>query len=194
VSLASPRECPSTLLKSAVWRSANTVRLATVQIAKMRHGFGKVASIFLGEAGLVAAVGLSLPDWWIQGDAAVAQATTMRGNVVQYASSEMMTRTMLLSGEHFSYMKAMHGSFKDRFFGSSLVRVNIALKELIHCVALITHVMSALQFGGTYLNLVALWTRKLQQVLAAFHVFSLSLIHRPSAGLLSRQFYTSRVQ
>src|ERR1017187_7673086 len=79
-----------------------------------------------------------------------AAATTMRGNAVQYASSEMMTRTILLSGEHFSYMKAMHGSFKDRFFGSSLVRVNIALKELIHCVALITHVMSALQFGGTY--------------------------------------------
>src|ERR1035441_1771101 len=25
----------------------------------------------------------------------------------------MMTRAMLLSGEHFSYMKAMHGSFKD---------------------------------------------------------------------------------
>ena len=31
-----------------------------------------------------------------------AAATTMRGNAVQYASSEMMTRTMLLSGEHFS--------------------------------------------------------------------------------------------
>ena len=97
------------------WITTLTVTEARhlVQIAKMRHGFGKVASIFLGEAGLVAAVGLSLPDWWIQGDAAVAQATTMRGSAVQYASSEMMTRAMLLSGEHFSYMKAMHGSFKD---------------------------------------------------------------------------------
>ena len=84
-----------------------------VQIAKMNHGFGRVASIFLGEAGLVAAIGMSLPDWWIQGDAAVAQATTMRGSAVQYASSEMMTRAMLLSGEHLSYMKATHGSFKD---------------------------------------------------------------------------------
>jgi Tol biopolymer transport system component len=97
------------------WITTLTVTEARrlVQIAKIRHGFGKVASIVLGEAGLVAAAGLSLPDWWIQGDAAVAQATAMRGSAIQYASSEMMTRAMLLSGEHFSYMKAMHGSFKD---------------------------------------------------------------------------------
>jgi len=97
------------------WITTLTVTEARhlVQIAKMRHGFGKVASMVLGEAGLVAAVGLSLPDWWIQGDAAAAQATTMPGSAVQYASSEMMTRAMLLSNEHFSYMKAMHGSFKD---------------------------------------------------------------------------------
>jgi hypothetical protein len=97
------------------WITTLTVTEARhlVQIAKMRHGFGKVASMVLGEAGLVAAVGISLPDWWIQGDAAVAQTTTMRGSAIQYASSEMMTRAILLSGEHFSYMKAMHGSFKN---------------------------------------------------------------------------------
>ena len=84
-----------------------------VQVAKMSHGFGKVAMFLFGDAGLASTIGISLPSWWMQGDAAVAAATTMRGGAAQFASSEMMTRAMLLSGEHFSYMKAMHGSLKD---------------------------------------------------------------------------------
>src|ERR1039457_6599836 len=97
------------------WITTLTVTEARhlVQIAKMNHGFGKVASIFLGEAGLVAAIGMSLRDWWTRGEAVGAKATTMRGSAVQYASSKMMTRAMLLSGEHLSYMKATHGSFKE---------------------------------------------------------------------------------
>ncbi len=97
------------------WITTLTVTEARhlVQIAKMNHGFGKLATIFFGDAGLAATMGMSLPSWWLQGDAAVAQATTMRGGAAQFASSDMMTRAMLLSGEHFSYMKAMHGSLKD---------------------------------------------------------------------------------
>jgi len=97
------------------WITTLTVTEARhlVQIAKMNHGFGKVASTFFGEAGLASAIGMALPNWWLAGDAAVAEATTMRGGASQYASSEVMTRAMLLSGEHFSYMKAMHGSLKD---------------------------------------------------------------------------------
>jgi len=37
----------------------------------------------------------------------------LRGGVGQFASSEEATRALLLSGQHFSYMKAIHGSFTD---------------------------------------------------------------------------------
>ena len=97
------------------WITTLTVTEARhlVQVAKMNHGTGRIAYTLFGEAGLASTIGMSLPSWWIQGDAAVAAATTMRGGAAQFASSEMMTRTLLLSGDHFSYMKAMHGSLKD---------------------------------------------------------------------------------
>ena len=84
-----------------------------MQIAKMNHGFGKVAGVLFGEAGLAATLGMSLPDWWIAGDARAAQTALLRGGIGQYASSEMATRALLLSGDNFSFMKAMHGSLRD---------------------------------------------------------------------------------
>jgi Tol biopolymer transport system component len=98
------------------WIDTITVQEARrlVQIAKMNHGFGKVASFFFGEAGLASTLGLSLPQWWMAGDARNAESTLLRGGVGQYASSEMATRALLLSGDKFSYMKAIHGSFRDQ--------------------------------------------------------------------------------
>lgn len=98
------------------WINTITVEEARhlVQIAKMNHGFGKLASVFFGEAGLAGTLGMSLPDWWVAGDAREAQTTLLRGGIGQYASSEMATRALLLSGDNFSFMKAMHGSFRDQ--------------------------------------------------------------------------------
>jgi hypothetical protein len=42
-----------------------------------------------------------------------AEATMMRGGAGQFASSEATTRALLLSGQHYSFMKAEHGSYKD---------------------------------------------------------------------------------
>ena len=97
------------------WINTITVQEARhlVQIAKMNHGFGKVASVLFGEAGLAGTLGMSLPDWWIAGDARAAQTAVLRGGIGQYASSEMATRALLLSGDNFSFMKAMHGSLRD---------------------------------------------------------------------------------
>jgi len=83
------------------------------QIAKMNHAFGKLGSTLLGESGLAMVLGWTLPDWWFEGDARVAETTMLRGGIGQFASSEEATRALLLSGQHFSYMKAMHGSFTD---------------------------------------------------------------------------------
>lgn len=84
-----------------------------VQIAKMNHGYGKVMYAIFGESGLAAVLGWSTPDWWLAGDARAAETSMLRGGVGQYASSEMATRALLLSGESYSFMKAMHGSFND---------------------------------------------------------------------------------
>jgi hypothetical protein len=84
-----------------------------VQIAKMNHGFGRLASTLFGDAGLASVLSWSLPSWWLEGDARAADTSMLRGGVGQYASSEMATRALLLSGQNYSYMKAMHGSFRD---------------------------------------------------------------------------------
>ncbi len=83
------------------------------QVAKMNEGFGKVASTLFGEAGTASVFGWTLPSWWVQGDARVAETTLLRGGVGQFASSEETERALLLSGQHYSYMKAIHGSYRD---------------------------------------------------------------------------------
>ncbi len=84
-----------------------------VQIAKMNHGYGKIMYAVFGESGLAGVLGWSLPEWWIAGDSRAAESALLRGGVGQYASSEMATRALLMSGENYSFMKAMHGSFRD---------------------------------------------------------------------------------
>ncbi len=84
-----------------------------VQVAKMNHGFGKMMYAMFGESGLATTLGWSLPDWWLAGDARATQSALLRGGVGEYASSEMATRAFLMSGQNYSYMKAMHGSFRD---------------------------------------------------------------------------------
>jgi len=92
--------------------TANETR-QLVQIAKMNHGFGKLAYIVFGEAGLASTMAVTLPDWWAAGDARVAETSTLRGGIGQFASSEQVERALLLSDQHYSYMKAMHGSYRD---------------------------------------------------------------------------------
>jgi hypothetical protein len=84
-----------------------------VQLAKISHGFGKMVYALFGESGLELVTGWSAPAWWLAGDARAAETGLLRGGVGQYASSEMTMRALLMSGKNFSFMKAMHGSFKD---------------------------------------------------------------------------------
>src|SRR5215471_151738 len=90
-----------------------------VQIAKINHGFAKAAYLFFGESGLEFVGAWSMPAWWLAGDVRAAQTGLLRGGVGQYASSEMMMRTMLMSGQKFSFMKAMHGSLKEAVPGEA---------------------------------------------------------------------------
>jgi len=85
-----------------------------VQIEKMNQGFGKLAKTVFGENGRAFAIAMSTPEWSMEGQARAAATTLTRGGVGQYGSSETTTRALLMSDQHFSYMKAMHGSFKDQ--------------------------------------------------------------------------------
>src|ERR1019366_8906724 len=91
------------------WITTLTVSEARhlVQIAKMRHGFGKVASIFLGEAGLVAAVGLSLrralvaaPFLWVAVELARTRITAFPWELLEYSQTAnfALTRIATLVG------------------------------------------------------------------------------------------------
>jgi WD40-like Beta Propeller Repeat len=84
-----------------------------VQVAKINHGFGKVAYTLFGESGLALVAGWSMPAWWLAGDVRAAETGLLRGGVGQYASSETALRALLMSGQSYSFMKAMHGSLKD---------------------------------------------------------------------------------
>jgi Tol biopolymer transport system component len=84
-----------------------------VQIEKMNQGFGRLAKTLFGETGRAFAIQMTLPDWSINGQARVAETTLTPGGVGQFGSSETMTRALLMNNQHYSYMKAMHGSYKD---------------------------------------------------------------------------------
>jgi len=85
-----------------------------VQIEKDNRGFGKLAKTIFGESGRAFTLAMTTPEWSLEGQARAAASTLTRGGIGQYGSSETATRALLMSGEHFSYMKAIHGSYKDQ--------------------------------------------------------------------------------
>jgi len=101
-----------------------------IQFAAMDRGFNRVFGFLMGDQGRDAAMGWSLPAWWLEGDATVAESAFTHGGQARLATSYMLTRTNVLAGRHFSYMKAIHGSYStpvpDRYeMGSYMVsRVN----------------------------------------------------------------------
>ena len=85
-----------------------------VQVEKTNQGFGKLAKTLFGESGRAAVIQMTMPTWSIVGEARAAETNLTRGGAGQYGSSEAATRAELLSGRHYSYMKAIHGSYKDQ--------------------------------------------------------------------------------
>ena len=83
-----------------------------VQIDRMRRGFVRLASLFLGEQGYATAI-LLLPPWFWEGDAVgveTALSETGRGRMPRFG---LHIRSLLLEGRRYSYYKAHHGSYRD---------------------------------------------------------------------------------
>ena len=103
-----------------------------IQMRAMDRGFVHAMRMLFGDAGFGFVTGYSMPIWWLEGDASVAESAFTAGGTARLASFSQIMRANLMSGRRFSYMKAMYGSYNhvvpDRYqLGAYMVgRVNRA--------------------------------------------------------------------
>jgi len=83
------------------------------QFSNFNKGFTKVFSFFLGEEGQLLANGMTVPDYFFEGDA-VWQETLVsaqgRGRMPSFYNG---FKSLWLGGKNYSWMKLRNGSFKD---------------------------------------------------------------------------------
>ncbi len=84
-----------------------------VQFERMKGGMTKWLYYFLGDAGWMAGAVFSVPMWFWEGDAVVMETALTHGGRGRQPEFCMPIRTMLLSGEHYSYYKMTMGSLKN---------------------------------------------------------------------------------
>jgi hypothetical protein len=84
-----------------------------VQFQKTRQGFNKVFEVLLGEIGQAIGLGLSLPPWFLEGDAVGIETALTKGGRGRLPLFDRDLKALLLSGKDFDYDKAHLGSYKD---------------------------------------------------------------------------------
>ncbi len=84
-----------------------------VQIERLHEGFAKALAGIFGEQLTGGLFGTFLPNWFIEGDAVVAETALSNSGRGRLPSFEMLLRAQLLEKGIYSYEKAVHGSFKD---------------------------------------------------------------------------------
>jgi hypothetical protein len=91
-----------------------------VQFEKSREGFSKFLHIILGEVGTALAIGLTLPPWYLEGDAVGIETALTLGGRGRLPMFELELRALLLAGQKFNYDQLALGSF-DRYRPSPYV-------------------------------------------------------------------------
>ena len=84
-----------------------------VQFEKSRQSVNKVFEVFLGEIGQALGIGLTMPPWFLEGDAVGIETALTSGGRGRLPLFERDLRALLLSNKKFIYDKAHLGSFKD---------------------------------------------------------------------------------
>lgn len=84
-----------------------------VQFQKTRRGFNKALEIILGQIGQALGLGLTLPPWFLEGDAVGMETALTKGGRGRLPLFERDLRTLLLSGKKFNYDKTHLGSYED---------------------------------------------------------------------------------
>lgn len=84
-----------------------------VQMQKTRQRFNKVFEILFGEFGQAIGLGLTVPGWFLEGDAVGIETALTKGGRGRLPLFERDLRTLLLSGKKFDYDKTHMGSYED---------------------------------------------------------------------------------
>lgn len=84
-----------------------------VQFQKTRRGFNDFYEILLGEVGQALGLGLTVPPWFLEGDAVGLETALTKGGRGRLPLFERDLRTLLLSGKNWDYDKAHLGSYED---------------------------------------------------------------------------------
>lgn len=84
-----------------------------VQFQKTRQGFNIALEILLGEIGQALGLGLTLPPWFLEGDAVGIETALTRGGRGRLPLFDRDLRTLLLSDKKWNYDKAHLGSYED---------------------------------------------------------------------------------
>lgn len=117
-----------------------------VQFQKSRQGINEVYAALLGEIGQALGIGLTMPPWFLEGDAVGIETALTKGGRGRLPMFERNLRALLLSGREYDYDKAHLGSFKDYipnhyvygYFYTSYMRNNhgeLFLSDLIDSAA-----------------------------------------------------------
>lgn len=84
-----------------------------VQMQKTRQGFNKILEILLGEIGQALGIGLTIPPWYLEGDAVGIETALTKGGRGRLPLFERDLRALLLSGRKYDYDQAHLGSYKN---------------------------------------------------------------------------------
>lgn len=83
------------------------------QFSNARRGLTKLASWAQGQLGWLVMANLSIPDWFWEGDAVVAETALSEGGRGRMPSFSIEQRALLLNDRFYSYRKARNGSYLD---------------------------------------------------------------------------------
>ncbi|WP_152287713.1 TolB family protein [Flavicella marina] len=84
-----------------------------LQYANANRGLTKIFHVIAGQNGWAASQGLSIPSWYLEGDAVLSETLLSengRGRIPYFFKEQ---RALFLEGKIYSYHKAQNGSYKD---------------------------------------------------------------------------------
>lgn len=84
------------------------------QFTNLRRGGTKFASFVFGQGGWSAVMGLTVPNWFSEGDAVVSETALTYGGRGRTPAFTALQRAIALSGKLYAYPKARNGSFRSR--------------------------------------------------------------------------------
>jgi len=86
-----------------------------VQLDRLNSGFTRLASFFLGDYGHLILTFWQTPLWFLEGDAVGTETALTDAGRGRQAEFTLPIRTLILSGQRYSYYKAYLRSYKDYY-------------------------------------------------------------------------------